>query len=67
MKLNVKAFALACGLIWGFGLFVLTWWIMLFEGATDEITLIGRVYIGYNISALGSVFGLGWACHVNMA
>jgi hypothetical protein len=26
MKLSVKAFALACGLIWGLGLFFLTWW-----------------------------------------
>jgi hypothetical protein len=58
MKLNVKAFALACGIVWGFGLFALTWWIIAFEGATHEVTLIGRLYRGYNISPLGSVFGL---------
>jgi len=28
MKLNVKAVALAAGWIWGFGLFVITWWII---------------------------------------
>ena len=62
MKLNVKAFALACALIWGIGLFVLTWWIIAFGGgATGERTLIGRVYLGYKISALGSLFGLVWA------
>lgn len=61
MKLNVKAFALAFGLIWGFGLFFLTWWIIAFDGATRDITLIGRLYRGYNISPLGSFIGLLWA------
>lgn len=61
MKLNVKAFALACGLIWGVGLLFLTWWIIVFEGATGEVTLIGRFYFGYNISPLGSVIGMAWA------
>lgn len=61
MKLNVKAFALAFGLVWGLGLFILTWWIIAFEGATEEITAIGRLYRGYNISPLGSVIGLIWA------
>jgi hypothetical protein len=31
MRLNIKAFALTCGLIWGFGLFLLTWWIHLYR------------------------------------
>jgi hypothetical protein len=61
MKLNVKAFALACGLLWGVGLFLLTWWIIMFDGATGEPTLIGRLYRGYTISPLGSVIGLAWA------
>ena len=61
MRLNIKAFATACGLIWGLGLFILTWWIMIFEGATGEATLIGRVYRGYSISAAGSFIGLVWA------
>ena len=60
MRLNVKAFALACGLIWGIGLFLLTWWVMAFDGATGDTTLIGRVYRGYNISAAGSLLGLAW-------
>jgi hypothetical protein len=60
MKINVKAFALACGLIWGAGLFLLTWWIIAFEGVTHEVTLIGRLYRGYNISPAGSVMGFLW-------
>ncbi len=61
MKLNVKAFALSCGLLWGFGLLFITWWIIAFDGATGEATLIGRVYRGYSISPLGSLIGLAWA------
>ncbi len=61
MKLNVKAFALACGLVFGFGLFFLTWWIIAFEGSTGEATFVGRVYRGYTISPGGSVIGLCWA------
>jgi len=61
MKLDIKAFALACGIIWGLGLFLLTWWIIAFDGSTGEPTLIGRLYRGYTISATGSVIGLVWA------
>ncbi len=61
MKLNVFAFGLTCGLIWGIGLFVLTWWIMAFDGATGEVTMIGRIYRGFSISPTGSIIGLVWA------
>ena len=60
LKLNVKAFALTCGLIWGFGLFELTWWMIFFEGSTGEPTLIGRVYRGFTISPIGSIIGFLW-------
>ncbi len=60
MKLDVKAFGIACGLIWGIGLLVLTWWIIAFEGQTGEMTLIGRVYRGYTVSAGGSLIGMCW-------
>ena len=61
MKLNINAFALACGLMWGFGVFCLAWWIMMFEGATREVPFLGHLYRGFNISPLGSVIGLVWA------
>lgn len=61
MKLNIKAFSLACGLMWGLGVFCLAWWIMLFEGATGEAFFLGHLYRGFNISPLGSVIGLVWA------
>lgn len=61
MKVNVKVFALAVGLFWGFGLLFLTWWIILLDGASGAVTLIGKVYRGYNISFAGSLIGFVWA------
>jgi hypothetical protein len=61
MKLSIKAFALTCGLVWGFALFLLTWWIIAFDGSTGELTLIGRLYRGYSITPAGSFIGLAWA------
>jgi hypothetical protein len=60
MKFNVKAFALACGLIWGFGLFLITWWVMLFEGSASDLLSIEYVYRGFDISPIGSMVGLVW-------
>jgi hypothetical protein len=60
MKLDIRAFALACALVWGVGLFLLTWWIIAFDGSSRELTLIGQVYRGYTITPAGSVIGLIW-------
>lgn len=61
MRLNVKSFALTSGLVWGIGLFLLTWWVIALDGVTTEPTLIGRLYRGYCISPMGSIIGLIWA------
>ena len=61
MKINIKAFALTCGLVWGFALFLLTWWIIAFDGATYDPTLIGKLYRGFSISPAGSLIGFVWA------
>ncbi|WP_455376847.1 bacteriophage holin [Petrachloros mirabilis] len=60
MNLDVKAWALTCGLMWGLGLFFLTWWVIAFDGPTGEATLIGRLYRGYSISPVGSLVGMVW-------
>ncbi|MBD3264854.1 MAG: hypothetical protein GF375_07105 [Candidatus Omnitrophica bacterium] len=60
MKLNVKAFALACGIIWGLGIFIFTWWVIRFEGMMVEPTIIGLAYRGYNVTPKGSFIGLVW-------
>jgi CDP-diglyceride synthetase len=59
MKVNVKAFALALGIFWGLCLCFLPWWVMLFSGYRGE-TILGKLYLGYSISPLGSLVGLAW-------
>lgn len=61
MKLKVMAFAFTCAIVWGLGLFCLTWWVIAFDGASGNPTVIARVYRGYSISAIGSLIGLAWA------
>ncbi|MEW6529687.1 MAG: bacteriophage holin [Thermodesulfobacteriota bacterium] len=60
MKFNVKAFALTCGIFWGLSIFIITWWLIIFYGASGARTVIGLFYFGYTVSALGSIIGLVW-------
>ncbi len=60
MKLNLKALAVTAGLFWGFMIFFVTWWIMLFEGASGGVTCLSMIYRGYCVSPLGSIIGLLW-------
>ena len=60
MKLNVRAFALAAGLVWGINWFALTWWMMAFDGISYEMTIIGRMYRGFTVSPVGSIAALLW-------
>jgi hypothetical protein len=60
MKFNVKAFAITASLVFGIGLFLLTWWVIIFEGASGTKTILGIVYRGYSISPVGSLVGLAW-------
>ena len=55
--MNVKAFALAAGILWGFLLFAVT----LLEAARSEghtLNALSAVYPGYFVSYLGSAVGL---------
>ncbi len=61
MKLNIRAFALTFAIWWGVGIFILTWWIIAFEGSTSETIFLGRIYLGYSISPIGSLIGFVWA------
>ena len=59
-KLNIKAFALTCGILWAAFLFLLTWWLIILEGANAASTFFMRMYPGYSMSLLGSLIGLVW-------
>ena len=60
MKLNIKAFAIAVAVVWGLGIFIGTWWVILLDGASNEMTSLGHIYRGYTITPLGSVIGMVW-------
>lgn len=47
MKINLKAFAFACSIFWGAALFLVTWWVIILDGASGDPTWLSRVYRGY--------------------
>lgn len=59
MKLNIRTFALACGILWGLGIFFLTWWLIILENDPSG-SLLNRMYPGYTMTPLGSVIGAVW-------
>jgi hypothetical protein len=61
MKLNVKACAIAAGILWGAAVFVLTL-LAAWRGTGQHLGLLGSVYFGYQISYLGSIIGLVYGC-----
>lgn len=61
MKLDVRAFALTCAVVWGLGLPLLTWWIIAFDGPSTDPTWLGQIYRGYNLTFTGSLIGAVWA------
>ena len=60
MKLNVKAFALACGIVWGVAILLVTSWLLAFDASGETIAKLGKVYLGYSYSWLGGLIGLIW-------
>lgn len=59
MKLNAKAFGLACGVLMGLAGFVATLFSLWF-GAGYTITTLAAVYFGYSWSFLGALLALVW-------
>lgn len=57
MKLNIKAFAVSCSLMYAFVLFAGVWWLIA-RGYSNQETLLSMVYPYFTISPLGSLLGL---------
>ncbi|MFC1477212.1 hypothetical protein ACFL6L_01985 [candidate division KSB1 bacterium] len=57
MKLNVKAFAFTCGIIWGMIVFLTTLWFVI-RGFEGHPVIFDILYPGYSVSGLGSLLGL---------
>ncbi len=60
MKLNVKAFAIALGLVWGGAVFVFGLWATFFTPAAELVGFFGKVYIGYTADFAGAIIGFVW-------
>ena len=60
MKLNVKALALATGILWGLVIFLVTYWFLIFGYAGTLLEKISRIYLGYSVTWYGAFIGLGW-------
>ncbi len=61
MKLSIRATALTIAIVWGLGLYLITWWLILFEGTSTDVAFISKIYRGYTITPLGSIIGFVWA------
>ena len=61
MKLNVKAMSITMALLWSLGIFMLTWWVILFEGPNSEPNILTHLYRGYSFTPLGSLIGVLWS------
>ena len=58
MRLNLKALALSCGILWALCLFLVTL-ISLATGYADALLeVVASIYPGYSVSALGLILGL---------
>ena len=60
MKLNVKALALALGIIWGGAVFIMAWWATFYGPAGAVVAFAGKFYLGYGAGFTGSLIGLVW-------
>ena len=60
MKLNVKSFALAGGIVWGIAILLITFWFLLFGYTGNILGKLGTVYLGYSVTWGGAFIGLLW-------
>ncbi len=60
MKLNIKAFALTCGIFWALTVFLMTVFMILRNDPCSFMDNLSTVYIGYSVSWSGAVIGTVW-------
>lgn len=59
-KLNVKAFGLACGIVWSFAILVMGLINMASTWGSGWVQLMSTLYPGYASTVLGSIIGAVW-------
>jgi len=60
MKLDIKAFSLTCGILWGVGLMFWGWAAWLFGWHPIAVSYAGTYYFGFAPTFLGGLIGLAW-------
>jgi len=60
MKLNVKSFALTCGILFGIGFMLATWWLIVWDTPGDIMKKFASFFIGYTFTYAGGLLGLVW-------
>jgi len=60
MKLNVRALALAGGIVWGLAIFLITYWFLVFGHGGTTLFKLSNVYLGYSVTWYGAFVGLVW-------
>ena len=60
MRLNTKALALTCGILWGAAIFLATVWLLVFGYEGQIIRVLDHFYFGYSFSYVGAVIGGIW-------
>jgi hypothetical protein len=59
-KLNVKALAIAMGVLWGLCMLCIGWTSWLFNWGTDFVTTMSSMYIWFKPTFLGGIIGAIW-------
>lgn len=59
-KINLKAFALSLGIVWGVGMFLTGILAMLCGFGTAFVDLFATVYVGFAATFVGSLIGGFW-------
>lgn len=61
LKLDIKAFGLAGGILWSAGVFIMGLSAMGCGYCGKFVVWLGNFYVGYSATILGSVIGVIWA------
>ena len=60
MKLNIKAFALTCGILWALTMLLMTVFMVLRNDMCSFMDNFSSIYYGYTVSWSGAVIGTVW-------
>lgn len=59
MKLSIKSFALATGILWAVLIFLSTLYVMI-RGGGEHFILLNKFFFGYSLSFIGALIGMIW-------